>query len=111
MKCNFVVGQKVVCVSDDKTPPEGHVVISDVIFPELGKIYTVRKVQIGRLGNVPCLVFEEIENQQVEVLINGVIWVGEVIFDASAFRPLVARKTDISCFTAMLNGQKRMVDA
>jgi hypothetical protein len=111
MECKFHVGQKVVCIDDDKTPPAGHVVLSDMIFPVIGKIYTVSEIRIGTVGNMPCIALAEIPFQLVEVLVDNEIRVGDVVFNASAFRPLVDRKTDISIFKAMLAPQTEQVPA
>lgn len=98
----FHVGQKVVCIDDDKVPPAGHIVLTDFVIPEKGKIYTIRRTLLGKVGNVPCVLLDEIPDQVVEVLAHGVLRTGDVIFNAVCFRPLVTRKTDISCFTDML---------
>lgn len=62
------------------------------VYPEFGKVYTVRFVN-PQNGNT-ILLLDEVVNA-VE---NG--W--EPGFNARFFRPVVTRKTDISCFREML---------
>ncbi len=110
MKCNFHVGQKVVCVGDDlASVPEGYVLLTPLVLPVKGKIYTVRSIEIGLVRGEACLRLEEIEDQTAEVLAEGELWEIEIVFDASYFRPLVERKTDISVFKEMLNYQPKVV--
>jgi len=111
MECKFHVGQKVVCIDDDKIPPAGHVVLSDMIFPVIGKIYTVSEIMIGAVSNMPCIALAEIPFQLVEVLVGNEVRVGDVVFNASSFRPLVVRKADISIFMAMLAPKTEQVTA
>lgn len=111
MEYKFHVGQKVVCIDDDKTPPAGHVVLTDMIFPVIGRIYTIREIRLGAVGNMPCVALDEIPFQVVEVLVDNEVKVGDVVFNAEAFRPLVSRKTDISIFKAMLNPKHEAVPA
>jgi hypothetical protein len=110
MKCNFVVGQKVVCVRawDDLTRSEAE--YFGITLPELGKIYTVRAV-CETLGNI-CVYLEEIINPVRPYCVDGLFDVVEQGFAPDRFRPLEKRKTDISCFTSMLTPAGRIpVDA
>lgn len=110
MTCNFHVGQKVVCVGDDvASGPEGHVVLTPIILPVKGQIYTVRSIEIGLVKGEPCLRLDEIADQTADVLADGEIWEVQIVFDASDFRPLVKRKSDISQFQAMLNYRPKVV--
>lgn len=111
MNCQFQVGQKVVCINDDRAPPEGHKVLTPMRLPEVGKVYTVRELIVGKIGGTPCILLEEIPDQNVEVLAHGVLRIGNIVFTAEAFRPVVERKTDISIFTALLNSQPEKVTA
>lgn len=108
---NFHVGQKVVCVSDDTKAPAGHKVLTPIILPVIGKIYTIRHLMVGHVDSKPCVLVDEIPDQTVEVLVHGVLLVGSIVFDASAFRPLVTRPTSISIFTDILKTQRTGVDA
>jgi hypothetical protein len=111
MTCNFHVGQKVVCIDDNDSPPKGHQVLTVMVLPKVGKVYTVREVLTGVVGGSPCVLLQEIPDQIVEVLSNGVHRVGTIVFYAHAFRPLVERKTDISIFKAMLTPKTEQVAA
>lgn len=95
MKCTFVVGQKVVCVHSgpwDSDYPGA---------PELdtGAIYTVRDLEI--IDAYPNSVYLTLLESQ------GGGW----RFNATSFRPVDERKTDISIFTALLTpaGQKKRI--
>lgn len=93
MQCKFQVGQKVVCVVSDRRAPEGVIILGTVIEPELGRVYTIRKILLGEVRGVACLALEEIPDQRVDLLVNGVPASGDVAFEASGFRPLVERGT------------------
>jgi hypothetical protein len=103
-RCNFIVGQRAVCI-DDEWP---EVFVEGVLFPSrvpmLNEVLTVTSVLPG-IGNTPgyprapgiFLTFAEIEHTRT-------IEAGKVTvsFLASHFRPLVERKTDISQFQKLL---------
>lgn len=117
MECNFTVGQKVVVIKrDDLTEREiksrEAAKRAGVIFPEAGKVYTVRNVYSDVFINGEVTVglhLVEIRNDPRMKFSTG--RVGEIGFNASCFRPLVHRKTDISIFKAMLNPSKEQVSA
>lgn len=97
MSWNLHVGQKVVCVDASgwaigPLHPE---------LPEEGNIYTIALIteSNGHVGI--CL-------KEIETLLMGSV---KGLFQASKFRPLVQRQTDISLFTAMLNPSKQKVRA
>lgn len=98
----FYIGQKVVCIRD--WPPHQH---RRYLCPTKGSIYTVRALQ--DIGTAPSMYLVEIRNSPY-VFIN-VPYPIEPAWIRSAFRPLVERKTDISLFTAMLDGAKHVVEA
>jgi hypothetical protein len=106
MKCNFVAGQKVVCVD---TGLKGVIPLTPVVFPEKGKIYTIERIGAGELG--VYLILQEIGEQHGAFEIDGSVWTCFVGFDPECFRPLETRKTDISVFTRMLNPSKEQVPA
>lgn len=91
---NFRIGQKVVCVGRWLYFPE------IVHYPEFSKIYTVRGKRLCPWNRqTPVgLLLEEIVNPVVTCL-DGT---DEPAWDATAFRPLVTKKTDISVFKRML---------
>jgi hypothetical protein len=95
----FVVGMKVVCVSDeDWNATSGEI---DVIK---GNIYIIRSFHglTGR-GHTGILV-EVIHNiPQRYTLRSGAVVFGEAGYNRKRFRPVKTVETDISIFTAMLN--------
>lgn len=110
MKCNFEVGQKVVCIHDGLVPPVGHILLHPIIFPQKGAVYTVRLVKV--CWGIPGILLEEIPNQICKLMdMYGIVFECDVIFNAECFRPVVTRKTDISIFTSMLNTTNVRVDA
>lgn len=112
MQCNFQVGQKVVCVSVDGGPPDGYHVLQRVILPEVGKVYTVREIMVGKVGNAPCVTLHEIPAQSVEVLVGRSLRVGNIIFHASIFRPVVepGTETGMSILRELLNTQDKPLE-
>jgi hypothetical protein len=95
---SFHVGGEVVCIREPDWLPEG------AAGGSVGETYTVRGVfdcDVFGLG----LLLEEIVNPE------NLTWKQEWLLDASRFRPVIKRKTDISIFTAMLTPTKRTVDA
>lgn len=96
----FQIGQKVVCVADKWAGGYG-----DEIFPQLGGVYTVRGIDLHRLGS-RCLVglwLREIHNEK-RLYARGI---DEASFGADQFRPLIERKTDISIFKKMLTPKRK----
>lgn len=117
MKCNFVVGQKVVAVKNE-SPNERCIQHADaakragVVFPKPGETYTVRNIFTAENSEdevIVCVHLAEVVNNPKMRFSNGVI--GEIGFSAACFRPLVQRKTDISIFKAMLNPSNQTVSA
>lgn len=95
MKCNFVVGQQVVCIDDDW--PELCVVNGTSIVvrgtarvPMLNEILTIAEI---------VSVESPIVKEQLVALIFHEIAEG---WDHTHFAPLETRKTDISIFQRML---------
>lgn len=91
---NFRVGQKVVCIEMDRLYPHGVEPVDEPIQPVVGTIYTVRQVLLGKIGEVPCIKVDEIPDHRIQVLVNGELLIGDVVFDAAGFRPVVERGTD-----------------
>lgn len=109
MGCNFIVGQKVVCI-DALTNSR------NIKLPELeeGGVYTIRKIGIQEIPGV----FEP----ELSVWLEGItrevfspndlsIICDDFGFRPSRFRPVVERKTDISIFKAILTPSKEQVPA
>lgn len=88
-RCNFVVGQRVVCVHAGDTNILGE--------PEIieGKIYTVAAVLID--DDEPCVKLAE-----PTIPLSGGYRARDVPFLAWRFRALAERQTDISVFTEIL---------
>ena len=92
---NFHVGQKIVCVKDSPWR-NGY---TDEACPTYGNIYTIRAIKIfEQFDNGVGLHLCEIVNAPREYQIGFT----ECFFQASRFRPLAKRKTDISIFQEML---------
>ena len=96
MECNFVVGQKVVCV-DDKWANSDHPVHKETIHPKIGHVYTIRDMGPNVDGEI-ALRFVEIRNKR-RLFRDGV---DEANFFHWHFRPVKENKTDISIFKKML---------
>lgn len=111
MECKFQVGQKVVCVDDRpgrSTPSVPNaLVIGDMDGLTMGAVYTVREIFFDDGWGDVSIRLVEITRQLSRL--NGV-WF-ESGFAPDRFRPLVTRKTDISCFTALLNTQRTRIPA
>lgn len=99
--CEFIVGQKVVCVS--VTPEDWR--SKGCVYPVIGGQYTIGKVTTCFFDGTVIVSLKEI-GEQIAFLDGRTCW---LCFPASAFRPLTARKTDISVFTDMLQQQKQPV--
>lgn len=95
----FRIGQKVVCV---RSAIEH--VRYDIYLPLVGEIYTVRG--FDESGGV---LFNEIINPvgRVEDVETGDLSYSEPSFYPDRFRPLLERKTDISCFTEILDRENK----
>lgn len=114
MKCNFVVGQQVVCIADyTAAETEEWAIVFGIEFPKIGSVYTVREVVVRPYGAA---------DEAVGILLNeilnlpnpchrdegGGVKPTDECFDAEIawlhtdFRPLVSRTTDISIFEKLL---------
>lgn len=106
MNCHFHVGQKVVCVSAEYEFPPEYEVTAPIEMPVVGQIYTVHTIVHDEVNDLVCIRVEDIADQWVPARKNGKVGKGRVYFEHDLFRPLVTRKTDISCFKALLNTTK-----
>lgn len=105
MECNFTVGQKVVLARKFGNASSLRAEIEGVTLPVEGVTYTVREFDPDLSNGVLCI-------RLVELVNDPHMWDGlEPSFEASLFRPIVERKTDISVFEAMLNPSKEQVSA
>lgn len=85
MNCKLMPGQHVLCVENELPHPSMR---SAVRLPEVGTVYTVARITIGDLNEMPCIVLEEIGEQDAVWEINGVNYLCNVLFDARCFKPL-----------------------
>jgi hypothetical protein len=93
----FRVGMKVVCISSGWVANGG--CVGDTILPERGSVYTVRWIGPSAIGSSGTFIrLHEIHNR----LVNFSDGPMEAYFEASFFRPIVERKTDISIFREIL---------
>ena len=106
MECNFTVGQKVVMVEAYKPHVYERAADEGVTLPTKGTVYTIRGMEPGEGWHVG-MTFIWLEELHNAPSLDGI----EPNLDASLFRPLVERKTDISVFKAMLNPSKEQVPA
>lgn len=98
MKCDFVVGQKVVLIKPFPDQEIERAKADGVTLPSLGVIYTIREMEPGYGLYVARVALRFIELVNPPHHSNGL----EPAFIHTMFRPLTARKTDISVFRAML---------
>lgn len=99
----FRVGQKVVCVDAKEEP--GHLPFGPTECLTVGQVYTVARNVSG--FSLPSIHLVEIARDEESVAQHG----PHVGYGAYRFRPIVARKTDISIFTKILTDQKAGADA
>ncbi|MBY3162097.1 hypothetical protein HFO65_15795 [Rhizobium laguerreae] len=94
-------GDKIVCINDSDWGKNWlGCVTRGCLFPEKGRIYTIRIIGYSELKQHWCLRLAEIVNPSFEI---PPYRPGELTFHVGRFRPLVEHKTDISLFKAMLN--------
>jgi hypothetical protein len=91
----FYRGQKVVRVGSKNFPMQSHLKGRKWSSPQIGEVCTVST--INHWPRVTLITLREHDNSH---LINGSGF--EPGFDASCFRPVVTRATDISVFTKVL---------
>lgn len=103
-------GDKIVCIDDSNWGRNWLVcVTSGCVFPEKGRIYSIRMIGYSERKKQWCLRLSEIVNPSLHV--PGYL-PGELTFNVRRFRPLVKRTSDISMFKAMLTPAGRIpVDA
>lgn len=100
-------GDKVVCVGEDHSNPPGIELLEKITHPEIGKIYTIKKIMSGIIGGDIGVELEEMSNLMVRVKYYGAEFIAKnVLFKPELFRPLQSRPTDISVFTDMLKRVK-----
>ena len=98
----FYVGQKVVCINAKDT----HSHPNNIQELTEGAIYTVRWVG-SKEASEDGLGIKLVEVMRYVLSLSGErIREEDMPFDATRFRPLVEKKTDISIFTEMLNLKK-----
>lgn len=100
MECNFVVGQKVVCINDNlyefAKPGMRYNPTAGLDGLTKGQIYTIIDI-------VENPVTENINIVLKEITRLGALFPGQGGFHYRRFAPLKEKKTDISVFTEILN--------
>jgi hypothetical protein len=89
----FRVGQKVTMIA----PHQFDNMWEDEVQPLFGAVYTIRAIFGPLLDGRTGLLFEEIKNPS-DRYFDAI----EAAFNSARFRPIVARKTSIAVFEAML---------
>jgi hypothetical protein len=111
MKCNFQVGQKVVCVDakpwDDEVPADIDL-IGDMDGLQEGAIYTIRGIMMSPTWLIPLVLLEEIDRPLSFVYGRSF----ESGFDPDRFRPVVERGTEkgMSILRNLLNKTDKPVE-
>lgn len=100
---NFHVGQKVVCIGHRKLFGHPYDLCN---WPVKGGVYTIGSIT-DHGGDKVLLTLREVDNSHMVPEYSRL----EPGFPYQRFRPVAERKTDISCFTAMLEPKKARVDA
>jgi hypothetical protein len=95
----FRVGQKVVCVREPCPGHERRFAYPDEQIPKFGSVYTIRDALMIQGESCPQYRLQEIVNP-VYRYSQGAM---ECTYPHAAFRPVIERKTDISCFTQILD--------
>lgn len=90
------VGMRVVCVDDQPSDGRGEV------YPVESQVYTIRALSLTDDGQVKIRLVEIVNAPMAYRQGFHECW-----FRARRFRPVQARKTDISIFTALLNPSQR----
>lgn len=99
MKCDFQVGDKVVCINADKHYGKRFATISPQRFRDddlplvEGAVYTISEIRIDNCSTNATVYLKEIPLRD-PVLDHG--------YDFTRFRKVQPKKTDISIFTDML---------
>lgn len=106
------IGMKVVCVGSEGTPkPAGFWEQWQkdwgIVLPERGSVYTLRDLRIGS-DSILRIRVEEIRNPIIAFVDAPR---QEPWFNALGFRPVRKNMTDISIFTAMLEGAREVEPA
>lgn len=99
---SFHVGQRVICILNEPWMPQPGL----IQFPFWNGVYTVAEVRV--IGNDIGLRLFEVSNPIVKITKTGEM--REPAFDAQYFRPIVERKTDISCLKALLVPEAKILE-
>ena len=109
MECNFVTGQKIVCIDDDlnkyRVPGVNYPANPSLHGLEKGRIYTVKDVFVSPHTGWVNVSLEEINRTYFSPVFERVVDydVTRQGFHYKRFAPLKERKTNISTFTEILN--------
>lgn len=99
---NLRVGMKVTLVRSFGVLSTARAAEEGVFLPQKGEVYTIRAFDPDEAAFL-CIWLSEITNKPCAE--DGI----EPSFQASLFRPVIERKTDISALTALLNTSKSPV--
>ncbi|WP_144378500.1 hypothetical protein [Mesorhizobium amorphae] len=107
---DWYVGMKVVCIAPPEQIAKWQADAPMATCPKSNGVYTVREIRDDArwLGRHLVVLLSEISNAHmigITVKANFICFV-EPGFTVENFRPLQARKADISIFSAMLTGAK-----
>lgn len=104
---DWYVGMKVVNIGDLHP-----FVAPDYPCPDVGEVYTISEIELLSKGRVVLQNGYDFDCCPSDMVMITLSELGpSAAFDASEFRPLVTRKTDISVFTEMLRGTRNKVSA
>lgn len=90
------IGDKVTRLPDDEVPEDDDDDYEDVVYPEYGVVYTIRDIVILADGGVGIRFFEIVNPIHEYEDSDGSVVEEETTFDATCFRPVSDRTTDIS---------------
>lgn len=102
----FYVGQKVVCINDQTIDPKPGARPAQLDGITRGRVYTIRHVSAAPFHGIRLV---EIFRCQPRYYGGG--YMVDLPYDASRFRPVVERKTDISIFHRILRDASKNVEA
>lgn len=99
------VGMKVIADREGGWPERTHPALVGCVWPENGKVYTIREIDylVASYGEGVVIWLDEIRNKVVKFRDLPAMEVG---FAARGFRPLQTSKTSIEIFERLLNPSK-----
>jgi hypothetical protein len=99
---DWKVGDKIVCIADQDRIDAVHATVPGSIYPQSGKVYTIREMRDDSQwhSNKVVVLLKEIDNSHLlgAVLVPGTKCYVEPGFNPNGFRPVQPRKTSIEVF-------------